>query len=144
MPNSPFSLRDSQRLDGVHPALVSKLETVFAAMLAAGHAMFVVQGVRSVAQQQALYAQGRTAPGHIVTMKDGVIHKSNHQPWADGLGHAVDSAFLANDPFSLALPWEQYGQLVEAQGLTWGGRWTTPHDLPHAEYRPAQPASVAA
>ncbi len=143
MPDSPFSLRDRQRLDGVHPALVAKLETVFAAMRAAGHVMFVVQGVRTVDQQKALYAQGRTAPGHIVTMKDGVMHRSNHQPWADGLGHAVDCAFLGADPFSLAQPWETYGQLVEAQGLVWGGRWTTPHDLPHAELR-AIPATVAA
>lgn len=143
MPESPFSLRDRQRLDGVHPDLVSKLETVFAALLAAGHAMFVVQGVRTAAQQKALYAQGRTAPGRIVTMKDGVVHKSNHQPWTDGLGHAVDCAFLGPDPFSLSHPWETYGQLVEAQGLTWGGRWTTPHDLPHAELR-STPAAKAA
>lgn len=136
MPNetpSPFSLRDSQRLDGIHPDLKSRLETVFAAMLAAGHAMFVVQGVRTVAQQKALYAKGRTVPGPVVTYKDGVTHKSNHQPWADGLGHAVDCAFLGADPFGDRQPWETYGQLVEAQGLIWGGRWTGLVDRPHAE-----------
>ena len=131
---SPFSLRDTVRLDGVHPDLVRRLEAVFTALTAAGHPMFVAMGVRTVAQQQALYAQGRTVPGPIVTMCDGIVHPSNHQPKADGCGHAVDCAFLDTmTPFALTLPWETYGLAVEAQGLTWGGRWSHPADSPHAE-----------
>lgn len=107
--------------------------------------MFVVQGVRSVAQQKALYAQGRTAPGRVVTMKDGIAHKSNHQAWADGLGHAVDCAFWGvPQPFDPTLPWEAYGQLVEAEGLVWGGRWSHPHDSPHAELPAAVTSSTLA
>lgn len=129
-----LSERDLTRLTGVHPDLIARLDAIFGAVAAAGFAMFVVMGVRTVAEQQALYAKGRTAPGPIVTMKDGVVHRSNHQPHADGLGHAVDCAFLnVPDPFAQTLPWEQYGLQVEAQGLTWGGRWTHPHDSPHAE-----------
>jgi peptidoglycan L-alanyl-D-glutamate endopeptidase CwlK len=130
---SPFSLRDTVRLDGVHPNLVIKLGTIFAELTKQGIPMFVVQGVRTLAQQQALYAQGRTTPGHIVTYADGVLHRSNHQPHEDGLGHAVDCAFTGNTPFADSEPWEAYGLLVEAQGLLWGGRWLHPHDSPHAE-----------
>jgi peptidoglycan L-alanyl-D-glutamate endopeptidase CwlK len=131
---TPFSTRDLARLTGVHPALIAKIETIFVQMSGMGHPMFVAQGVRTVAQQQAIYAQGRTAPGKIVTNKDGVKFPSNHQPHADGLGHAVDCAFLgAKDPFDEHLPWQSYGLLVEAQGLRWGGRWSHPHDAPHAE-----------
>lgn len=128
----PASPRDLERLKGVHPTLVAKI-----VKLLNQFPMFVVMGVRTVAEQQALYAQGRTAPGHIVTMKDGVVHRSNHQPHADGFGHAVDLAFLPSsvsaDPFSDAWPWESYGLAVEAAGLIWGGRWAHPHDSPHAE-----------
>lgn len=140
-----FSIRDEMRLLGVHPELVSRLEAVFAAVKAAGHELFVVQGVRTVAQQKTLYAQGRTAPGKIVTFKDGVTHKSDHQPWADGFGHAVDCAFVGTpDPFAETLPWETYGEAVEAQGLTWGGRWSHPHDSPHAQLEETQAVPVAA
>jgi peptidoglycan L-alanyl-D-glutamate endopeptidase CwlK len=125
--------RDTERLQGVHPDLIAILETVFAAQEAAGTPMFVVQGVRTVAQQQALYAQGRTTPGKIVTMKDGITHPSNHQPHADGFGHAVDCAFVGGDPEGPKHDWEAYGTKLEAAGLIWGGRWHFPHDSPHAE-----------
>ena len=95
--------------------------------------MFVVQGVRTTAEQKALYAQGRTAPGAIVTYCDGVVHPSNHQPRADGLGHAVDCAFLGAGPFGDQQPWELYGEAVEAEGLIWGGRFHGLVDRPHAE-----------
>lgn len=120
--------RDRARLVGVHPQLVAVLEPILDQFT-----MFVVQGVRTVAQQQALYAQGRTAPGSIVTYKDGVTHKSNHQPHADGFGHAVDAAFIDAEPFADAHPWEAYGEALEAQGLIWGGRFRGLVDRPHAE-----------
>lgn len=125
--------RDRQRLVGVHPALIEALTDVLAEMDGWGHPMFVVQGARTVAQQQALYAQGRTLIGRVVTMKDGVKFKSNHQPHADGFGYAADCAFLSGDPFASTHPWEIYGEKLEARGLRWGGRWSHPHDAPHAE-----------
>ena len=98
--------------------------------------MFVVCGVRSDDQQKALFAQGRTTPGHIVTNCDGVTTRSNHQIHpSDGLGHATDLAFLGSDPFSLSHPWQEYGNQVKAAGLIWGGDWKGLVDLPHAELR---------
>jgi peptidoglycan L-alanyl-D-glutamate endopeptidase CwlK len=47
-------------------------------------------GVRTAAGQKALYAQGRTAPGSIVTNAGGVKNKSNRQVKSDGYGYAVD------------------------------------------------------
>jgi len=118
---------------GVHPRLVTAIREILAEMAAAGAAMFVVEGVRTTERQQQLYAEGRSAPGRIVTYKDGVTHRSNHQPHADGFGYAVDCAFLnARDPFDHAWPWETYGDKLEARGLVWGGRWRM-GDLPHAE-----------
>lgn len=48
----------------------------------------VTCGVRTLAEQKELYAQGRTKPGQIVTW----TLKSRHLPAADGLGRAVDLA----------------------------------------------------
>lgn len=120
--------RDTDRLIGVHPRLVQVVLQILDRL-----PMFVVMGVRTPEQQAALYAQGRTAPGHLVTDKDGVIRRSNHEPALDGLGHAVDCAFLGPDPFAATHDWLAYGLLGEAAGLIWGGRWHTLVDRPHLE-----------
>lgn len=120
-------------LTGVHPELVRRVDMVLAAMSALGHPMRVVQGLRTTAQQQALYGQGRNGdPRPVVTKADGVLHRSNHQVHADGLGHAVDCAFATGEPFAESHPWSCYGACVQAVGLSWGGSWPTP-DRPHAE-----------
>ncbi len=122
--------RDLERLVGVHPTLVAKIDVVFGRL-----SMFVVVGVRTAAEQHADYAIGRTVSGMIVTMCDGVTHPSPHQAHADGWGYAVDCAFLGGDPFSLSHPWEAYGDLLESLGLIWGGRFSHPVDLDHAELK---------
>ena len=123
------SPRDLQRLVGVHPKLSASILQILDQL-----PMFVVCGVRTTAEQHALYGQGRTQPGHIVTHDDGVIHRSNHQiHLSDGLGHAVDCAWLGADPWGSTQPWLSYGLLVRAAGLTWGGDWKTFIDRPHAE-----------
>lgn len=125
----------STNTDGVHPLLLEKVGKVLAAMEALGFSMVVTDGLRTVEQQRALYAQGRSAPGHIVTYADGTEKRSNHQPKIDKLGHAVDCCFLVNGKpsWDVSLPWKAYGALGEALGLTWGGSFANLHDLPHLE-----------
>ncbi len=97
--------------------------------------MMVTDGVRTTAQQQALYRKGRTEPGAIVTYADGVRVKSNHQAREDGFGQAVDCCFVVNGKpsWDARLPWKVYGAMGEALGLTWGGSFQALHDLPHLE-----------
>jgi hypothetical protein len=124
----------ADKRDQLHPDLLAKLDKVMAAMSAIGFPMKIVQGVRTTEQQQALYAQGRTAPGKIVTNCDGVKNKSNHQVKEDGFGHAADCAFEGPEPFGDKLPWGAYGNCAVAVGLTWGGNWKPPLiDRPHVE-----------
>lgn len=134
-------------LSGVHPELLQRMRKIYAAMAALGWPMKPTAGVRTTAQQQALYASGRTTPGVIVTNADGMTHKSNHQVHADGYGHAVDSAFRGDDPFLehdplAALKWATYGALVRSQQLNWGGDWTGLMDRPHAELPDTPPVTV--
>lgn len=116
-------------LTGVNPVLVERVGRVLKALEAFGTPMVITDGKRSLAQQQALYAQGRTAPGHIVTNADGIVHPSAHQ-----LGRAVDCCFLVDGKpsWDARLPWKCYGALVEAVGLRWGGEFKM-IDCPHAE-----------
>lgn len=82
------------KLLGVHPRLAV---CVVAAACTSRQPFLVVQGLRTAAEQQALFAQGRTKPGLEVTDKDGLVKRSNHQAHADGYGHAVDLAAVEND-----------------------------------------------
>ncbi len=132
------------RLKGVHPRLGEQVQTLLIAMEVLGFPMMITDGVRTVEQQQALFALGRTKPGKIVTYADGVKNKSNHQPKADGLGRAVDCCFLVDldhdgqtdDPtWDLKRPWNLYGEMAIALGLEWGGRWLSIKDLPHIELK---------
>lgn len=130
------------KLTGVHPELVIKIKQILAAMAALGFPMMVVQGLRTAEAQAALYAQGRTKPGKIVTNCDGIKTKSNHQAKADGFGHAVDLAFIDDPRTPVNETWDEqlwhqagpaYGACAKALGLVWGGDWKSITDRPHVE-----------
>lgn len=123
----------ADRRQGLHPALLTKVDRVLAAMEAAGHPMKIVQGLRTVKEQQALFAQGRTAAGKKVTNCDGVRKKSNHQADEDGFGHAVDCTFVVEGKIVWDGPWATYGAAAKAEGLVWGGDWVSIVDRPHIE-----------
>lgn len=83
--------------------------------------------LRTVAEQDELYAQGRTKPGNIVTNAPGSSYSSYHQ-WgtafdfyrADGKGAYYDDGFFT-----------KVGKIGESLGLEWGGNWTSIVDKPH-------------
>ena len=88
--------------------------------------LIVTQGFRSIAEQNALYAQGRTKPGKIVTNAKGGQSKHN-------FGNAFDVCFLINKKASYAGDWGKIGAIGELCGLKWGGRWKEFIDKPHFE-----------
>lgn len=57
----------AERLAAVHPRLADLVTQMDAALSQQGIHLRVVQGLRTIAEQQALWEQGRTAPGSIVT-----------------------------------------------------------------------------
>lgn len=103
----------------------------------------VTDGVRTMATQQALYAQGRTAKGSIVTNADGVRNKSNHQAKADDYGHAVDICPFKNGGLAWndTAAFKQLSEHIKAKAValgiavTWGGDWHSLVDLPHYELK---------
>lgn len=143
--------RDRERLVGVHPALAAAVEVVLGVMARTGRTMFVVEGLRTAARQAEYWAKGRTVPGphatptrplgDTVTNADGVERKSNHQAAEDGLGYAVDLAFVGPDPFAETHPWSTFGDAAKDAGLRWGGDFIDPRtgkkmrDNPHVELR---------
>ena len=86
---------------------------------------YIREGRRSYARQLALYAQGRTTPGRIVTQTLNSKHR---------LGRAVDIAFWGYRDEQVPLEvWKALGAIGEAYGLKWGGRFKTLKDYVHFE-----------
>jgi ADP-Ribosyltransferase in polyvalent proteins/D-alanyl-D-alanine carboxypeptidase/Type III restriction enzyme, res subunit len=110
----------------------SALDRVMQRMADAGHPVRVVSSQRTAEQQQKLYAQGRSAPGPIVTELDGVNKKSLHQQ-----GIAADLAFTGKDS-----QWALLGKIAKEEGLVWGGDWKTLKDYGHVQLGTALPASA--
>jgi peptidoglycan L-alanyl-D-glutamate endopeptidase CwlK len=133
MPN--YDAINAKRLQGVHPNLVEDCYVLMNVMRTLGFPLFVSNGLRTLEEQAALYAQGRTKPGLKVTNVDGSDPtKATHSPQADGWGHAVDFAFDDPQPWADKHPWRAFGENAKALGLKWGGDWKTMKgDLGHVE-----------
>ncbi len=135
--------RSEQTLALVVPALKAAVEAAAAALEAQGTFLCVYQGLRTAAQQNALYAQGRTAPGHIVT--NAKAGQSNHN-----YGLAVDVVpYLSGDGgelnWNVSSP--QFQAMVmelKAQGLEYGGDWVNFPDNDHFQIAgiPASPTAA--
>lgn len=118
-----------RRLQQIHPALAAAVRALIADLAAKGTVVEVVQGLRTYAEQDELYAKGRTKPGQIVTQARG--GESNHN-----FGLAVDLCPFVDDKPDWNAPmsvWAAIGVAAEARGLEWGGSWKKFLDKPHVQ-----------
>lgn len=96
-----------------------------------GIAINIISGTRTYAEQDALYAQGRTTAGDIVTNARGGY--SNHN-----FGIAFDIGVFSGNRYLPESPlYKAVGALGMELGLEWGGNWTSIVDQPHFQLRPA-------
>lgn len=121
----------------LHPRAQKKAVQLQQECLKAGIKIKIGECVRTVAEQNALYAKGRNgAPGPIVTKAKGTDYKSMHQ-WCiafdvflvmdvDRDGSVKDDAF--NNATGL---FNKVGAIGKKLGLEWGGDWKSIKDLPH-------------
>ena len=101
---------------------------IFMADLRFGITLKVTDGYRTYAEQDALYAKGRTAEGAIVTNAKG--GKSNHN-----FGLAIDVVPMDDGKINYNTKlYPIIGLIGESRGLEWGGRWKKPVDKPHFQY----------
>ncbi|WP_084028804.1 M15 family metallopeptidase [Bacillus sp. J33] len=115
---------------GVHPVVKESALEVIKRAYEEGIYVQISSGYRSFAEQNALYAQGRTKPGNVVTNAKG--GQSNHN-----YGLAVDY-FLVSDDGKRALwtvnaKWRRVAAIAKSLGFAWGGDWKGFVDYPHLE-----------
>jgi len=128
------------RIKSLHPVVrdeVIKLVARANAELTENVQIRIVQGLRTFAEQDALYAQGRTKKGPKVTNAKGGSSIHNY-------GLAIDFCLLINgneiswdtskdrDNDNTA-DWLEVVQIFVRAGWSWGGNWRTFKDLPHLE-----------
>lgn len=142
-------MRDKVSIDRVaklHPKIRDEVKALIEqaeAGLPEYMAIRIVQGLRTFEEQDALYQQGRTKPGKIVTKaKAG---SSFHQ-----YGLSFDFCFVidkdGNGSFEFVswdtlkdydkdgMPdWKEVVKVFEDAGYEWGGRWATIVDAPHIQ-----------
>lgn len=116
----------SDKLAKVHPELAARVVATLADL--APMDVRVVQGLRTYAQQDALYAQGRTKGGQVVTNGRGGF--SNHN-----FGLAVDLCPFKDGQtdWDNIAEFNLIGSVGVKHGLHWGGSWKKFIDKPHLE-----------
>lgn len=98
---------------------------------AAGITIKIISGLRTYAEQDALYAQGRSKGGSKVT--NAPAGYSNHN-----FGLAFDVGVFEGSTYKGESPkYKAVGVLGADLGLEWGGNWTSIVDEPHFQLRPA-------
>lgn len=123
-------MKSSRNLDDLLPPVRARARAFLDACAAAGIDVLITSTLRDVEAQNALYAQGRTAPGKIVTNARGGDSWHN---W----GCAIDFVPMLNGKCQwsdLAL-FRRCGEIAEANGLEWAGRWTGPlREMAHCQF----------
>ena len=103
----------------------------------------VVQGLRTIEEQNDLYAQGRTKPGKIITRARGGKSYHNYALAIDfallydkdGDGKFEELSWDINKDFDRddKKDWDEVIEAFEAKGWESGGKWRTFKDYPHLQ-----------
>jgi len=127
----------SRILSDLHPAMQPLAAEFLNNCKAAGIDLLVTCTWRSAAEQDALYAQGRTTPGAIVTRAKAGQSKHNHTLAGRPASLALDVV-----PLRLGKPvwaasdaiWQDVGRIGKACGLEWAGEWKRMREFPHFQH----------
>lgn len=115
-------------VDQLHPELQKKISELQEKCKQQGLIIGIGECLRTAAEQDALYAQGRTKPGEKVTNCKGSSYSSMHQ-WGvafDFYRNDGKGAYYDKDGF-----FTRVGKTGREIGLEWGGSWKSIVDKPH-------------
>ena len=121
---------NSRSLDDLLPPVKERVEKFLNSAKAAGIDLLITSTYRDNASQNALYAQGRTKLGKIVTNAKAGQSLHNYRC-------AVDVVpIVAGKPRWDVKEevWQQVGALGKAAGLEWAGDWKRFKEYPHFQY----------
>lgn len=129
-----------QRIGKLHPSVRNEVEQIINECnknLTGRAQVRIAQGLRTFAEQDEIYAQGRTTPGKKVTNAKGGQSIHNY-------GLAVDIVLIIDGKTASwdtakdwdndkVADWYECVKIFAKYGWDWGGNWKTFKDLPHFE-----------
>lgn len=128
--NKVWDLISERNIEKLHPKVRNKAtEFINKVEKELGIKLRVTSTLRTYAEQDKLYAQGRTTKGGIVTNAKG--GQSNHN-----FGTALDVVPIVNgqaDWKTTSDTWNKIAKVGKSLGFEWGGDWKSFVDKPHFE-----------
>ena len=120
-----FDARSEKNINTLVPKAQEKARAFLQAVRDAGINAKIIDGSRTFKEQDALFAIGRTKPGHIVTNAKGGF--SNHN-----FGVAWDIGIFDGTKFvTESSRYDKAGKIGKTLGLEWGGDFNSITDKPH-------------
>lgn len=122
-------MKNSRDIADLLPVVQEKARAFLAACAAEGIDVLITSTLRDAESQNALYAQGRTKPGRIVTNAKAGQSWHNHAcafdfvPIKHGKAQWNDTATFT-----------RCGEIAESVGLEWAGRWKKFREAAHVQY----------
>lgn len=126
----------SRKLEDLRSDVREKAEKFLSAAKNLGIDVLITCTYRSNEEQKQLYAQGRTAPGKIVTNALPGESKHNNMEGGGPASLAFDVVPLINGKpvWDASNPvWKILGGLGKSVGLNWAGDWKRFKEYPHFE-----------
>lgn len=125
--------KSEDKLKGLLPVVAEASRVLIKRCYNRGINIRITQGLRTIEEQNALYAQGRTTSGSIVTNAKGGYSFHN-------FGVSIDFVLMASgydmkaDNNNNGIPdWQEVVEEAKALGFAWGGDWKSFKDNPHFE-----------
>ena len=127
----------SERILKLHPAIRQEVQECTISCYNKGVPIRIVQGFRSFPEQDAIYAQGRTLPGKIVTNAKGGDSWHNYGLAPDFCLLRMGNQISWNREEDLdkdgQKDWHEVVDVFLSKGFEWGGNWTSFPDYPHLQ-----------
>lgn len=121
---------NSRDISALLPVVASKCTAFIDVCKAAGIDVLITSTYRDAESQNALYAQGRTTAGKIVTNAKAGQSWHNHRCAFDFVP-IVNGKAQWND----LATFRRCGEIAESVGLEWAGRWTGKfREMAHCQY----------
>lgn len=121
---------NSRKIEDLTPQTQALARAFQRACQEVGLSVQIYSTLRDNAYQASLYAQGRTAPGNIVTKAKPGDSWHNYGVAFDAVPLRDGTPVWGNKTPADASLWQTMGQCGERVGLEWGGRWKFV-DMPH-------------
>jgi len=121
---------NSRSLDELLPQVKSRVDAFIQACKDKGIDILVTSTYRDMESQDALYKQGRTSPGKIVTNAKAGESFHNYRCAVD-----IVPIVSGKPDWDGSHPvWAEIGKIGEECGLEWAGNWKSFKELAHFQY----------